>query len=246
MPIASTDLIQFASANMPANDTGTSGGAIDATRRPDLIAFTANAVGAVVSDGVDTRVVTISGRLATGVRDTEALTLNGTTEVAGAKTWAWIEKVEAASSSATRIITFRQGAAGATRATIRLNEVAALSLHIDATSESAIAVRYEKTFWRNGHATLSLLTAQVTLTADPSARARIALATAVDDTGSVANRKTLPAGLTFVDDSVAANVPGTNLAAASRIGVWHELNLPASDPATRTSITTQLSGSTAA
>lgn len=246
MAILSSDLIQFASANMPADDTSTAGGAIDTLRRPDLVAFTANAVGAVVSDGVDTRTVTISGRLTTGVRDTEALVLNGATEVVGAKTWAWIEKVEVGAVDAARTITFRQGAGGATRATIRVNERAALSLFSDATSEAAQAIRYSKTFWRNGHGTLSLLSAQVTQTADPVNRFRIGLAPSVDDTATVANRKTAPASVTFVGDGVAANVPGTNLAAGSRIGVWSELDLPSSDPATRTSFTKQLSGSTAA
>jgi hypothetical protein len=72
----------------------------------------------VVSSGADTRNVTISGILAViingmligpGAADTEVLTLNGTTEVVGAKTWYSITSAVAASTSATRTVTVRGG-----------------------------------------------------------------------------------------------------------------------------------------
>src|SRR5512143_1360059 len=122
MPIAATDLIAFGAASRPSDDTATVGGAIDTTDRPDFTQWTANAVAAVISDGADTRQITIQGRTAAGAIDTEVLTLNGTTEVVGAKTWERVLTITAASASGTRTVTVRQGAGGATRATISINE----------------------------------------------------------------------------------------------------------------------------
>lgn len=243
MAIAASDLILYSSANMPTNDTGTSGGAIDTASRPELTQFTANAVGAIVSDGADTRTVTITGRLITGVIDTEVLTANGTTEVVGAKTWERIHSIVASATSGTRTITFRQGAGGTTRATISLNETTRIILFRDSTSEASIAIRYEKPFFRNSHATLTLTSAAVKLTADPAARIRIAVVAAKGDSTSVTNRKTAPVGPTFVDDNVSQGVPTGLLAAAENIGVWVEQNLPANDPPNRQTLTLELSGS---
>lgn len=61
MPIATTDLIFYGSANRPSDDTSLTGGAIATTDRPDITQLTANSVIAVVSDGADTRQVTIEG-----------------------------------------------------------------------------------------------------------------------------------------------------------------------------------------
>lgn len=243
MAIAATDLILYSSANMPTNDIGTSGGAIDTASRPELTQFTANAVAAVISDGADTRTVTVTGRLASGVLDTEVLTLNGAVEVVGAKTWERIESIVASATSGTRTITFRQGSGGTTRATISLNETTRVILFRDSTSESGIAIRYEKAFFRNAHATLTLTSATITLTADPLARIRMAVVAAKGDSTSVANRKTAPVGPTFVDDSVAQGVPTGTLAAAENIGVWVEQNLPANDPPNKSTATLQLAGS---
>ena len=64
------------------------------------------------------------------------------------------------------------------------------------------------------------------------------------DTATITNRVTAPAGVTFVDDNVAQNVPTNALASAETIGVWWEENLPANDFAHRTTFTSQLSGTT--
>ncbi len=244
MPIAASDLLLFGAASRPEDDTSTGGGAVDLLSRPEFTDFAANAVAAVISDGAATRTVTVSGRLATGVRDTEVLTLNGATEVVGAKTWERILKVVASATSGTRIISLKQGSGGTVRATIPLNETTAYRMFIDSASATGIVIRYEKGFWRNNHATLSLLSAQVTLTADPAARVRIGLAGSVGDSVTITNRTTAPASITFSDDNVALGVPGTNLAAVTNIGMWVELNLPANDPAQKNTFTTKLAGST--
>lgn len=243
MPIASTDLVLMSSANDPSDDTSTAGGAISTTSRPELTQFSANAVAAVVSDGADTRTVTVTGRLASGIIDTEVLTLNGTTEVVGAKTWERILSIVASATSATRIISLRQGSGGTVRATISLNETTRHIMFRDSTSESAIAIRYSKGFFKNLHATLTLTSAAVKLTADPSARIRQGVAATKGDTATITNRKTAPAGITFVDDNVSQGVPAGTLAAAETIGVWFELNSPVNDPPLRTTFSSELSGS---
>ena len=88
----------------------------------NMSAFSANAVVAVVSDGADTRQVTIVGEDASGNRQSETLTLNGTTEVVGALTFSKLYGAYVASLSGSRIVTIRQGSGGTTRGTIGINK----------------------------------------------------------------------------------------------------------------------------
>lgn len=244
MPIVAADLHIRGSANRPTDDVSTAGGAIATATRPEFTQLTATSVIAVVSDGADVRTITIEGRLASGAIDTEGLVLTGAAEVVGAKSFERILKVTASAADGARTVTVRQGAGGATRATLNPNETEVYAQFQRSASEAAQTIRYEKAFWRNAHGTLSLLDAQVTLTADPSANIRIGLAGTVDDTATVTNRKTAPGGVTFVDDSVAQNVPGTNLAAGAAIGTWVELTLAADEAAQKTTHTTELAGTT--
>ena len=112
----------------------------------------------------------------------------------------------------------------------------------NAASESGAVARYEKIFWKNTNGTLTLNSAQITLTVDGSGKINIGLATAVNDTGSVADRKSAPGSVSFVGVSTAQNVPGDALAAGTAIGVWIKQSLGANDAAQKASFTTQLSG----
>lgn len=244
MPIAAADLQFFGAANFPLNDTATVGGAIATATRVEFTQFAANAVAAVVSDGADTRTATVYGRLTTGVLDSEALVLNGTTEVVGTKTWERILRVTLSAGDASRTVSVRQGSGGVTRMTLGPNFALALAFFYDSTSEATAATRFEKLFARNSHATLTLTSAAIKLTADPAARIRIGAAPSVNDSATAANRKTAPASVTFVDDNVSQSVPGGNLAAGAAIGIWVEQQLPADDPATKSTFTIELAGST--
>jgi hypothetical protein len=62
MSISSSELIFYSSANIPTDDTTTSGGAISTTSRPELTQFSGAAIVQIVSDGADTRAVTVTGR----------------------------------------------------------------------------------------------------------------------------------------------------------------------------------------
>jgi len=88
----------------------------------NMSAFSANAVVAVVSDGADTRQVTVVGEDASGNRQQEILTLNGTTEVVGALTFSKLYGAYTDPLSGSRTVTIRQGSGGTTRGTIGVNK----------------------------------------------------------------------------------------------------------------------------
>jgi hypothetical protein len=73
MPIASSDLVAYSSANVPEDDTSTSGGAIATTSQPDVQQMAANDTLSVVSSnaGDTTKKVNVTGRSATGAIQSE-------------------------------------------------------------------------------------------------------------------------------------------------------------------------------
>lgn len=242
MSILNSELIPFASASLPVDDVSITGGAIDATRRPVFTQLTANALIAVVSSGTDTRTVTVTGRDATGAVVTDALVLTGTTEKVGVVAFERIMKVDISGTSGTLTVTVRQGAGGSTIATIPINEIGFYALFQYSVSSTSILVRYEKLFWKNTTATLTLNAAAVTLTADPATKITLGLGSALNDTVSVANRVTAPSGVTFVGVNIAQSVPGGTLPAASTVPVWIKETLAANDIAYRQTFTTMLAG----
>jgi hypothetical protein len=243
MSIAASDLILYSSANTPEDDTSTSGGAIDATSRPVLTQLSSNAQICFVSDGADTRGITVKFRNAAGAVVTETPSLNGAVEVLTSATAERILSITLGSSSGTRTVTIKQGSGGSTLATIPPNEVKVHISFQQSASSTGSLVRYEKTFWKNAHATLTLNSAAVKLTADPVSKIKIGLAAAVNGSTSVANRLAVPGSVSFVDDNVSQSVPSGVLAAGDAIGTWIEQTLDANDTAQRSTFTTELSGS---
>lgn len=245
MPVASTDLVLYNSANMPDSDSGNAGGAIDTLRRPDFTQLAANDDLEAVSSaaGDTTQTVTIEARNAAGSVVSETKTLTGTTAIIFS-TIGVVERVLKAelSATATGSITVRRSVAGATVRVIPAGERGFLMMFRKAPSDPAVQKDYyAKCFWKNTHGTLSLLSASVSQSADPASRITHVLAAAVDDSVTTTNRITAPSG-TFNDS--AKNVPGTDLAAGSAIGVWFNLTLPAADPPNRTTYTSQIDGQT--
>jgi len=246
MSILSSELLVYGSAGLPQDDVASSGGAIDATRRPALSQMTANATITVVSDtaGDTARSITIKYRDATGAIQSETLAVTGTTSVHTVGTAERFLTADMSGTHATATVTVSQ-TGGGTISTIPPLEIGFYVNFINSASDPSLAKdRYEKIAWKNTNATLTLTSAQVTLTADPSGKLTIGVAAAVNDTVSVANRLTAPGGVTFVGVGVAQNVPGGNLAAGSYIGAWIHQALLAGDAAIRQPYTTQLSGNT--
>lgn len=88
----------------------------------NMSALSASSTIAAVSDGTDTRVITVIGEDTSGNRQTENITLNGTTEVVGSLTFSKVYAVYVASLDAARTVTIKQGSGGATRGTIGPNK----------------------------------------------------------------------------------------------------------------------------
>jgi len=244
MPIVSGDLKAYGSANMPEGDATTSGGAIAPTVLIEFTDLAANdSVGAVSSNGADTMNVTVTGRNIAGAIVAEVITLNGTNRVAGSQVFERILKVVVATAAA-GTITVTRNTGGAPVVAIPATKLVVRRMFYDAASEAGSTIRFEKLFLKNEHATLTLTNARIRLTADPQSRIRIGAAPTKDDTASVANRKTSPSSITFVDDNVYQDVPGTTLEAGAAIGVWVEMNLPGGDAAFKNTFTVELSGTT--
>ena len=89
----------------------------------NMTAFSAAALVEVVSDGADTRDVTIWGVDNAGDPVTEELTLNGDTPVLGATTFATVYAMVADGTSGSRTIEIRQGSGGTLRGSIPPNEL---------------------------------------------------------------------------------------------------------------------------
>lgn len=245
MAIVSGDLVGYQAASMAEDDASTTGGAIATAGKIEIADIAATDTTEVLSDGADTRDVTIYGRNAAGAIVSETMTLNGTTPVNGATQFERIMKITLSASSGTRSVTVRRATGDTLIATLGPNVTSQRRLFYDASSNpSSIKIRYEKAFYKNTHGTITLTTAAVTLTADPAARYRIGCAPSVGDSATVTNRLTAPASVTFVDDSVSQSVPGGSLVAGQAIGVWIEQNLPANDPPHKSSFTIELSGAT--
>lgn len=250
MSISSSELVAYASANMPDTDSGTNGGAIDTKRRVDFTQMAANdTIQAVSSSASDTQNVTVTARNAAGSIVTETKALTGTTAITFS-TLGTVERVLQVelASDAVGTITVRRTTGPTTIRTIPVGERGFMALFRKTSSNPSSTVNYySKVFLKNTNGTLSLLSATVKQNADPDARVTHLLATAVDDTATSTNRITAPATSATQDpdtfDDTDKTVPGTDLAAGSAIGVWLRLQLPAGDAAHRTTYTVELSGS---
>jgi hypothetical protein len=245
MSIVAAELIAYGPASIATDDVSTTGGAIDATRRPVFTQFSSGAKLSLTSDGADARNVTIVGRDATGAVLTETVALNGTSEVLSTNTYERIQSVNAASSSGSRTVTLKQGTGGSTIATIPVNEVGVFMMFQNSFSTGSPQVRYEKLFWKNTNGSLTLTSSTMTLTADPATIMQIGTHTSVDDTATIANRLAVPAGVSFVGLNTAQNIPGGgNLASGSKIGIWIQQTLASNAAAQKNTFTTQLQGNT--
>ncbi len=241
MPQAS-DLVAYASANMPDNDSAASGGAIDTKRRIDFSQMAANdSIEAVSTSASDTQDLTIEARKPDGSVVSETKALAGTTPVSFG-TMGTVERILKADLAldAVGTVTVRRATGPTTIRQVPPGERGFLMVFRKCASSPAQEDFYCKLFWKNTHGSQALLSALVKQSADPQGKITHALATAVDDTGSVTNRKTAPAGLTFDDADKA--VPGTDLGAGKAIGVWLRLRLAANDPAFRDTYTSELAG----
>jgi hypothetical protein len=242
--ITAAELIAYSVASIPTDDVSTTGGAIDATKRPVFTQIASAEKLKFTSSAADTRTVTIVGRDSTGASITENVTLNGTTPVVSTLTYERILSVIAGTTNG-NTVTVVGNTSTTTFGTIPPSEVGFHMMFQNSFSTSSTQTRYEKMFWKNTDSTLTLTSSTMTLTADPSTLMNMGIETSLNGTDTVTNRFTAPSGPTFVGTSTAQNLPSSgNLAAAATIAVWMKQSLGANAAAQKNNFTTQLAGNT--
>lgn len=243
------DLVLYCAANMPDDDASTVGGAIDTAARPlDAELASPPQDLEALSDGTDSRTITVESREVSGViQSSGAVALNDATPVS---VETGVERILAATLStadAARTVTLRIASGGTTQHTFNPDETDAYRAFRKSYSDPDSPLDwYEKSFWRNNHGSDALTNAEVTLTVDPSSVIMIALDAAKDGTTTATDRLTAPASGVgaFVDDDVAVGVPSGSLGAGEGIGVWVEMALTTGHAALRSSFTLRIAGQT--
>lgn len=251
MPVAESDIVVYGSALMPDDDTPVNiGGGIDLTTRISFVDIAATDQVEIVSDnaGDTTQTVTLDGRNAAGEKISDPVTLNGTTVAVSALTFERIEEILVSAAHAGNI-TIRDQDSDTEIAVIESGVLRIRRAFYGAAAEPAAGAErkyYEKVFFRNNHATLSLTNAQVLEQLDPSGLVAFALESTLNGTdtnGGGNNRQVAPGGYTF--DSDAKSVANSqNHTAQAAQGVWLELTLAAGAAAQNTTYTLRESGET--
>jgi hypothetical protein len=90
----------------------------DSAFRGNMTALDANAQIELVSDGPDTRTITLLGLDGSGTPITEDVVLTGTTPVLSVATFSVLYAAKASAENATNTVTLKQGSGGTTRGTI--------------------------------------------------------------------------------------------------------------------------------
>lgn len=250
MAVVDAEIVVYGSTTMAEDDTTTQiGGAINTA--VEVIFTDIDVAGTVeaLSDGTDTRDLTITYYTASGVKASETKTLTSGTAVGFSATMDAIVKMVLSSSDGSRTVTVRKSSAGATLKTIGPNVTTVKRVFYDALANASGATKkfYEKVFFKNTNSTDDLSTASISEQADPGSVVAFALESSLDgtgDNGASNTRLTAPSGFTF--DSTAKNVAnGGVLEGGTAQGVWLELTLVAGAAPADTSFTLRLTGVTA-
>lgn len=272
MSVTSADITIYGAENMVEADTGVVGGQIDRTIKildQDMGDIGGDDTLEMLSDEVsDALTVTVTGRDAAGIIQTDVFTIAGTSVVTGATGIAFERILKMVTSGITQhlgVITVREASGNVTLDTIEgtatapgglaLVEVRRPFYDAVAAAENAGAddkFLYEKVFIANSHATLALTTAQVTLTVDGTASniMDFDLEVAVEGSNTSTDRVTEPAASGMLGsptwNDTAKSIPGNNLGpisgAAEYIGVWLRMQLDDGLAAENVSMTLRTTG----
>jgi hypothetical protein len=252
LPIVAANIIAFGSASMPDDDTPTGiGGAIDLTTRVVFTDISATDTVEMLSDnGADTsQTVTIFGRNAAGEIISELETLDGANEQTTTATFERILKI-VMSATAAGTVTIRKQTDDVEIAVLEPGVTQIRRPFYDASAEASGGAErdyYEKIFFWNDHATLSLTAAILKEQADPSSNIDFDIEASLDgtDDNGAGNRQTHDGGYTF--DSNDKNVVNSqNLTAQTAQGCWLRLKLPAGEASANDTITMRVTGNTTA
>lgn len=243
MSVDADDLAFFGCANHAEADTGTQGGAIDLSVRVALDNGQISTPDTVnlVADAIITGTWVVEGRLS-GAEVSEEYEFSAETEKDGTQSFDRILKVYKKTTSPAGAlgaavtlgvyeetsgdaICYLRGSGVAPGAT---EEVEVRTLFRGATIPgSGSTVRYEKVFVKNLHATEAVSSGEVKETADPGSLFDFAVATAVNDTETTADRMTAPSAVGSFS-SLDKDLPAS-LAAGQAIGVWFKYTLTNGD-----------------
>ncbi len=235
MSISAANLISYNAANVPQNDTSTAGGAVDG--KSPLAGWVADTTGAqsteVLSNSAldTTPQVTVKARNGNdGQLKSQTAVLNGTTAVALA-TLGGVQIILSVSIDIITdgtTVTIRLLSGGATLHTLASGITAGTRwsrLFPNAASDAGVTlVRYDKSFWFNSDA-LTTLGPNYRLSADPAALIFQGIHTSKNDSITIANRLTVPGGITFVDDNI--DQVGSDLLNGDSQGVWWQQTVTA-------------------
>lgn len=262
MAAASSDIKFYLSANRPEADTGTSGGARDATMQMLLptkadIGGAGDTIDLVSASASDTQNVVLAGYGVGGAWVEETIALNGVTTVESTNTFVYLCKIQAASAAAGAVTVSQHTTPANVIHTIPIGEKGAARLFLKAVANAAggaAKVLYEKVFVGNAHATDGITSAAVALTVNEAselagALEKSATVQATGGTESVANRVTKPTGgdsYTWADMATPlamGDAADGNLIAGEWQGLWLRATLAAGrTPTQHTDFTLQATG----
>ncbi|MDO8426208.1 MAG: hypothetical protein Q7T24_01685 [Deltaproteobacteria bacterium] len=151
------------------------------------------------------------------------------------------------SATATGTITVRKDAAAGDLVTLEPGITQVRRPFYNASTPTSGTIKfYEKVFYKNTNGSTALTNGVIKESADPSAKIAFGLPATIDDTGTNGagnNRQVAPSGITF--NSTDKNIANSqNLPAGSAQGVWLELTLASTDPATKTTYDLRCEGTT--
>lgn len=232
MAISASELIMYGSTNMPEDDTSASGGAIattvrvifDDTSLPNSLSDTVTVESS--SAGDSSQSVTVYGRDSAGVIQSEVLSLNGVTPVAGAITYDRLLKAVISATHA-GTISIKKASGGTVIAALESGVLTIRRPFYNAASSPTQGkTLYEKIFLKNTNATLTLTSAQVSgSVASLGSITQFAMETTQNSPSGMANRLTAPANTGVLSNTAKYIPPSSGLAAGSGIGIWLVLSL---------------------
>ena len=249
MAVTSSNLVLYASANMPLNDSTTSGGAIDSGVRvtftdpssaAQLIIFSSSA-----SDTSQT--LALKGRNAAGSIITESMSLDGTTNVTSSNAF---ERVLTADLSAVGVGNITVSGNGVNQiAEIPIGESGFLRPFYDATSSiSSSKELYEKVFVKNNNtsSTLDGATLIPVVSTGLASQITYGIENGKASPQSVSNRTTAPTGVDSFGSGASGVYPnGTGILTAHDYqGFWLKLSLEANESSINSFYEIQVSGTT--
>lgn len=195
--VSASDLVFYAAASKPLNDSDAGGGAIDLkTKILTAIEFD-DSVSVVSSSVLDAQRLTITGRARNGLPIQRSIALDGTTVVRDRFYFDIVTDVRL-NSDAVGTVTIKQFNSDTTFVSIAAGKRGWTSPFANAYPlERNNFERYDKVFLKNEHASVDLVLPAIKVSSE--FEMELGISAAVSDTLSIADRITSPADITFSD-----------------------------------------------